>query len=280
MLAIETGPQIPPVPSDLVANGTAAWAFTWFTLISFALVAIWALHAGFRKRNWLPLALLAGGTMCGFLEPGADVFGLTYYPANTPLLVFEGFDRQIPVFVFLGEGMFFATAVYGAYRLLLAGTPVKRLLWFMALFSLFDAVMEMFLIHFGVMTYYGNNPSRILGLPLYAIVQNGALALVLGWVVLALAPQLRGWRHPAWILIVPSAFAAQAIAATWPMYGGLNSAFPTPVMWALTVLVTATNLALPLYVIHTPIARAYRPSIPGTTQTVGTGDVRAPVPAP
>ncbi|MGH8195670.1 MAG: hypothetical protein ACREQ8_14915 [Woeseiaceae bacterium] len=248
----------PPIPTHLLANQTASWIFLAFTAVAFAATLLWALRRAIVSADRLPLILLAGGVLCGFLEPMGDILGATYYPTNTPLLVWEMFGRQIPLFVFVGEGMFFATAVYGAYRLYLAGTSIQKLISFMLLFSAFDAAMEMTSIHFNVMTYYGNNPVLVLGLPLYSIVQNGALAIVLGWIVLILSSKLKG-EQAVWIApLIPLAFGLQALVTTWPMYLGLNSEFSTTTMLALGLLATAANLALPLYVLNSRRVRDLR----------------------
>lgn len=76
---------------------------------------------------------------------------------------------------------------------------------------------------FHVMTYYGDNPTLIFGLPLYALVQNGALALVGGWTILVAAPRLPGMRKLFLALLVPLSFGLQAFITTWPMYLGLNT---------------------------------------------------------
>jgi len=248
----------PLVPAEMVADRTASLIFLGFTAISFVGVLIWAATNFIRTRETLPLILLVGGGLCGFLEPFGDILGATFYPLNTPLLVFEAFGRHIPLYVFVGESMFFASAVYIAYKFLRDGMPAPKLLAIIAAFSAFDAAMEMTCIHFHVMTYYGNNPVLILGLPLYSIVQNGALAVVGGWIILVLEPKLRGGR--AWWLapVVPIGFGLQAFVTTWPMYLGLNSDFSRSTMLWLGLLVTALNLALPLWCIYSPAARHYR----------------------
>lgn len=248
----------PHVPTDMVANQTASLIFLGFTALSFVGVLTWATRHFLRTHDKLPLILMVGGALCGFLEPGGDILGATFYPLNTPLLAFEAFGRHIPLYVFVGESMFFASAVYIAYQFLLSGMPTRKLVAIIVAFSAFDAAMEMTCVHFHVMTYYGNNPLLILGLPLYAIVQNGALAVVGGWTILALEPKLRGRR--AWWLapIVPIGFGLQAFVATWPMYLGLNSEFSRPTMLLLGLVATALNLSLPLWCIYSPPARKYR----------------------
>lgn len=250
--------QHPPVPYDLVANETASWGFLAFTAVSFIATLAWAIRTGVRSQDWLPLLLMGGGALCGFLEPLADLLGATFYPMNTPLLVFELFGRHIPLFVFVGESMFFATAVYAAYRLFIAGVSAAKLLGILLLFSLFDAAMEMTVIQFGVMTYYGNNPTLIFGLPAYSLVQNGALAVVGGWTVLAVLPLLRGRKKLLIIPIVPLSFGLQAFITTWPMYLGLNIDASRSTLLVLGLIATVANLALPLWCINSRLARTYR----------------------
>ena len=255
--------QHPRVPTEMVADQTASLIFLAFTALSFLGVLTWATRHYLRTQDKLPLILMVGGALCGFLEPFGDLLGATFYPLNTPLLVFEAFGRQVPLYVFVGESMFFASAVYIAYRFLRSGMPTRKLLTIIVAFSMFDAAMEMTCIHFHVMTYYGNNPLLVLGLPLYAIVQNGALAVVGGWTILVLEPKFQGRRRAWWLApVVPISFGLQAFVATWPMYLGLNSDFSRPTMLALGLVSTALNLALPLLCIYSPQAAAARRSAP------------------
>ena len=250
--------QHPRIPTEMFADPTASLIFLGFTVASFVGVLIWATKYFTRTQELLPIILLVGGALCGFLEPIGDILGATFYPLNTPLLVFDALGRHIPLFVFIGESMFFASAVYIAYTFLRDGMAAPKLLAIIAAFSVFDAAMEMTCIHFNVMTYYGNNPVLILGLPLYSIVQNGALAVVGGWIVLVLEPKLQGGR--AWWLApaIPIGFGAQAFVTTWPMYLGLNADFSRSTMLWLGLLATALNVALPLWCIYSPVAARYR----------------------
>ena len=138
-------------------------------------------------------------------------------------------------------------------------------------FSLFDAAMEMTISQFHVMTYYGDNPTLILGLPLYSLVQNGALALVGGWTILVAAPHLLGVRKLLLALLVPLSFGLQAFVTTWPMYLGLNTGASRSSLLILGLIATAANLALPILCVYSPQARALRTHpVPARTQS-GTG---------
>ncbi|WP_239001726.1 MULTISPECIES: hypothetical protein [unclassified Mycobacteroides] len=267
--------QHPTIPIEMATNVAASWGFLAFTVVSFIATLVWALRLGVRSNNWLPLILMAGGALCGFLEPLGDILGATFYPLNTPLLVFELFGRHTPLYVFVGESMFFATAVYYAYRFLVTGMGVARLLVIIVVFSLFDAAMEMTAIHFHVMTYYGDNPTLILGLPLYALIQNGALAVVGGWAVLIAIPRLAGLQRLLLIPLVPIAFALQAFIATWPMYLGLNSGASRSVLLLLGLVVSITNAALPLLCIYSRTARTYRIAATSQEAPVLTGSAHS-----
>lgn len=250
--------QHPSIPIDMTANVAASWGFLAFTVVSFIATLVWAVRLGLRSQDWLPLILMGGGALCGFLEPFGDILGATFYPLNTPLLVFELFGRHIPLYVFVGESMFFATAVYYAYRFFVTGVGVARLLVIIVVFSLFDAAMEMTAIHFHVMTYYGDNPTLVLGLPLYVLIQNGALAVVGGWAVLIVTPHLAGIQRLLLIPLVPLAFGFQAFIATWPMYLALNTDASRPTLLLVGTVVTVTNAALPLLCIYSRSAREHR----------------------
>lgn len=252
------GLELPEPPVAMAANQAAAWVFTGFCAVLAVVVLGWSAWMAVRRRDGLPLTLMAGGAMCGLLEPSGDILGLTWHPSDTPLIAFTLLGRHIPAYVPIGEAMFFALGGYGAYRLFLQGRPVRSVVILMAAFSAFDAAMEMLATQFGVFTYYGDNPSRIFGLPLYALVQNGGLAIVIGWVALVIAPHLRGIRWLAAPLVVPGAFAAYVIACTWPVYLALNAQAPGAVVLPIAIGCAGLNFALPYVLLKTSVVDRFR----------------------
>ncbi|MEV0341438.1 hypothetical protein AB0H49_20645 [Nocardia sp. NPDC050713] len=238
------GLDLPAPPVEMEANLTAAWAFTGFCLGMFVLVSIWALWMAAARREWIPIALLAGGALCGFGEPLGDILGLTWYPVDTPLIAFTWLGRVIPLYVPLGEAMFIALGGYGVYKMLQLGTPPKRLLGIMAAFALLDAVMEIAAAQSGVYVYYGNNPSLIFGLPAYVIIQNGGMSIVVGW-----AAYFATRNSPKMALALPFAipclYGAYAFGCTWMVYTAINADAPTYISAPLVVVSLVTNFTVP-----------------------------------
>ena len=247
--AQEIGLHLPRQPVEMSANLPAAWAFTVFCLGMFFLVSIWALWIATSRKEWVPVALLVGGALCGFCEPLGDILGLTWYPTNTPLIAFTWLGRVIPLYVPLGEAMFIALGGYGVYRLLQIGTPRKRMLGIMAGFAVLDAVMEIAAAQSGVYVYYGNNPSLIFGLPAYVIIQNGGMAIVVGWTA-HMATRHSSKMTLALPFAIPCLYGAYAIGCTWMVYTAINADAPVYISAPLVIVSLVTNFTVPYILVR------------------------------
>ncbi|WP_071289491.1 hypothetical protein [Mycolicibacterium llatzerense] len=236
----------PDIPADLKASTAASLAFLAFTAVSFLLALLWAVRHAKRDGNWMPLSLLAGGFLLGFCEPIGDLMGATFYPEQ-PLRVLNILNRQIPLYVFVGESMFVASGVYLGYRLLAERASVLRLWGVVALFALFDSAMEMTLAHFNVMNYYGHNPVLILGLPAYSVIQNGALVVAGGWFLLLFRPLLHGKGVLLAVPLCLQGFVVLVGLGTWPMYLALNTGQGHAALLTAGIVSVVLNAAITWY---------------------------------
>lgn len=248
-----------PYPADFSANVTFSW---WVSIISVLTVVpiciAMAIVLTRRVKSPLFLMICVSGALCTVLvEPMLDIVGATYYPHNSPFILFTLLGRPIPLYVLTGYVVWWALTWYAAYEAMRRGAQLKTLYAVMAAAALWDAATEMVATQNGVFTYYGN-PTLILGIPLSSIAQNGGLAIVGGFVLLVTVPHLHGWRWILFIPVIPMTYIAYAFACTMPAYLAIHSQAPKPVFWILALVATALNVGVPVVLAKSPIVARYR----------------------
>jgi hypothetical protein len=229
-------------PIEMSAHMGGAWAWTYLSIAgviaSFVLMTLRTI----RTRQILWLVLIPASAICFFLEPFGDVIGLTWYPADSPWIIGTWMGRPMPAYLLFTYTAYFSLGFYGCYSYLVKSPSVAAIARLWVITTLVNCSLEMTFLQMGVYVYYGNNPSKILGLPLYSMIQNGG-AVILGGLLLMWAERtLRGWRSLWLIPAVPGMFVAYAVAGTWPVYVALNSAAEgiwiwLPIAWAVVVCI-------------------------------------------
>ncbi len=193
-----------------------------------AAIAI-ALRQLARRRDPVPLLFLAGAAICTLLEPLDDVLGACWYPAVGQTRLFELMGRPIPFFVLPGYVMFMGGCSLTAY-LVLQTRGVGVLLRVLPLFAALEMFFEYLAVHSGTYVYYGTQPLRLLGFPLWWVPLNCTVPVAAAVIWTLLRPWLTGWRVLTVVALLPMLNAGVYAALAWPVWLTLNSAAPTAVL--------------------------------------------------
>jgi hypothetical protein len=94
----------------------------------------------------------------------------------------------------------------------------------------FACVFEITLINSGIFEYYGEQPGRLFGFPVYWAFTNSGEILAAAIMVAAIARYGRRGALLA-VPVVPAAFAGWILWAGWPVFGALNFDVGMPVKW-------------------------------------------------
>lgn len=226
----------PPAP-PLYLSMPHRWEAVFLVLVGVPTLigAVWALHRWFTKRDALPLVILLGGLACSILEPLVDVLGLCWYPRGQLVEAYELMGRPIPLFVPVGY-----TMLQGAFTLLTLQVFRQRgpkslwVLWIGAL--LFTVPFEFYAVHTGSYIYYGHQPLRVFGYPLWWAPVNAAVVIALAVAVIAGQSLWRGGRMLGFIPMAVAIDAGINAALAWPVYTVLWSDVPSYVTHAAGVL--------------------------------------------
>jgi hypothetical protein len=220
-----------------------------------------------RERTWLWIVLLPAGALCFLMEPIGDLLGATWYPPNSTLVFVEILGRPMPLYLLLTYAAYFPLGFWLCYRVLARGPSTRRMLGLWIAGALVNCAVEITFTQTGAHLYYGDNPVRIFGLPLYSIIQNGAFPILGGAVLLYARHNLRGVRSLWLLLIYPLGFLGFAVAATWPMYLALNTQAGPVLTWIAAVAAVTINLLLAAGILFSPWLRNLQLDAAQTGQT-------------
>lgn len=282
---IERGAERPgdgQVPLAPVLESDQTWARVMVVVLyaGFAAVVGWALWKALRGREPLPLVLLVAGVIAANIEPLGDHVGLIVYAPDIPWFDYWVMGRQMPSFIAVAECSYVAFGSYYAYRMIAAGRSLRDIGIVCALWvGIPEVAVEMLWHHWQIISYYGDNPTRVGGVPLYSIVQNSTLLPVYGITVFLGVRHLRGPRILWLVLAIPAVTIGYIVGVSWPVYLAIQSSWPAVVVWGAALATIVASVAGTYAALQYPDVRARRA---GRTDREGAGvpdEVRGPVPA-
>lgn len=233
------------------ANITAAWVLITLYAIASTGTLGYMVVESVRRRSLVPIAITLGIALAFPVEPITDVLGAIWYPSDLPLSP-ELMGWTLPFMAWMAYPLM-GPMYYLFYRLFTDGAPMRKVgISFAALTLALPFSLDCLFVYLDLMEYFGDNPTKVFGLPLYAAVVNGTVMLVIGAVVSVVAPHLRGW-HALWIApLVGCGFIAYYVGMQWPVYVALQSEFPDGVIWLAAMITIAFSLAATWFATQLP----------------------------
>lgn len=248
------------------ANTTVFWIFAAATFVMVGASVVIAAWETVRRRSALPLVLFASAALWLPNEPFIDAILGFQYASDAPATLFTLAGRVIPVSA-LGIGAMFFLFTWFVYRLILSGASNARIVTVAVVAGVIDWPLEILAIQHNVFEYYGDNPSRIFGLPFTSMVQNCFLYVFMACVLVMAVPYLRGWRSLLFLPVIPGCYYACALLCTWPAYLALHAGWGPVLFLPLALLAAAMNAYLPLAMLRLPAIDAVRGSERATPPT-------------
>ncbi|MDX8151817.1 hypothetical protein SK069_09450 [Patulibacter brassicae] len=269
--------QIPVAPV-LDADRTFAWAMVIGLYAGFAAAVVWAAVAWLRDREGVPAILLVAGVIAANIEPLGDHVGSIVYAPNIPWFDYTVMGRQMPSFILVGLAAYVACGSYYAYRMLAAGAPLRRIALVCVVFvGVPEILMELAWHHWHVIAYYGDNPTRILGIPLYTIVQNSTLLPVYGVATFLALRHLAGAQRLWLLVLVPTVTIGYIVGVSWPVYQAVQSSAPALVTWIAALWTCVGSVWISWAALHLPEVAALREE--RARREAGAAPAPAPAPA-
>lgn len=223
-------------------------------IIGFMIYSLWRT---ITHKDVVPWLFLLGGFLQSLQEPIFDQVDYLAMTVENTLPVWVVFDCIQPVFVPLFYMVILGIAPYCVFRSLQSGRlrTRKQLLLLHIGFTCIEFAGEIVAIKCGIFQYSGFQPFPIVpGAPLWIAVVNGALILVVPYLVWKLHPEAGqgkfDWRWLAipWIMCV--GLSIIAFGCTWPIQFAFSFGYPAgvdPVPWIYVGAIISMMLSITLY---------------------------------
>lgn len=238
---------IVPMPV-MPAPQPAGTIFLFGTCVILAALLLWWYLGGERRRHgWiLPLTFAGTALSAVMIEPIYDNTLLYWYPDENSLAFFRGYERTIPWYVPLGYAWFFGGTAYAVWRFIESGSSAGRIWQLFFATVVIDWLAVSICEWLNLSAFYGNQPFHIVGSPIWFSFCDATGGFVLGAALYKLVPYLRRSKR-LWLLLLPSfTYAATLGSTTAPVSLALNSAWPSPLVWAAG----AATMAFCMVAIH------------------------------
>lgn len=192
---------MPTPPVDLAMPGTAQAVMLVITAVAAVGAIGLAVRQCRRRHDLVPIYLMLGAALAIFYEPVGDILGMAYYPEAGQVGWIDTFGRSTPMFIALLYFVYFPPFIMWFLGQVDKGMTVATWwkVWGATVISTF--VFEPIPLHFGLWTYYGPQPLRLFGFPLYWAFLNATFIYVLAMGVYAIVRHFPSRHH--W-LIVPA----------------------------------------------------------------------------
>lgn len=238
---------------------TAQTVMLVLTALAAAGTVLLAWRESQRRRDLVPLFVLAGAALAIYYEPLGDMLGLAYYPEIGQVTWIDTFGRKTPLFVALIYFSYFPPFIFWFLRA--AEVGITRRTWWRVWGGTVAAtfIFEPIPLHFGLWLYYGEQPFRLFGFPLYWAFINATFVFGLAIGVLVIVRNFPSRQHWLIVPVMPMLLLCCHGAPSLPVATALNtsdSEWVTSFGATLTIVLCALISWMASAVLCTPSQRA------------------------
>jgi len=249
-------------PTGLRGDKTADTIVFVISLVVLAGLLLW----GLRKRDFRLIGLLIGAGLAGFVEAQLDLLSRIWWASDLPT-AYTVFGRPIPTLVLATYSLAIGGGMYLVYRICAAGAKRTDIIRLGVVLMVAESVFEMILMTTSFYKYYGPQPLRVFGFPLYWGAINSVSMVAGGVGVYAYRERLTGRAALLTIAIPPLAFGLD-FAVGWPTWDVMNT-HASQLTMSLVSLSTIALCGAELYMLSWVVER----STAQTAAPIGSDDV-------
>jgi hypothetical protein len=240
--------SVPAGVRDLQAPDGSSEALLAVFLVLGLASAAYAVILAVRRRDPLPVLMIAGAGVAVFNEATFDVLGHIWYPVNVHPRAFTMLDRPIPLSLVFGYLPFLGLLPVLIARAIDEGVARSRL-WALALgIAGANLAIDILGTQLGTWSYYGDWPLKyIAGSPLVA-----AAPFAIAGLLAATRSRLTGPRRALVVLIPATGLGATFAGAGWPAFAAMNIAGTPLIVQVAAGVVTLILSASIIHVVSSP----------------------------
>jgi hypothetical protein len=245
--------QIPAPPADMVMPAVyKSMLIPQFAVL--ALVLAWIIVEARKAKSLTPILILVGAAVASLCECLWDVLDCVWYPQYGQTPLYRIFNISVPVWMLTAYPCYLGGLGYWVYKWLGKGMTLSQLWTFWVIAWLANFVLEIPMLQLGVYVYYGPQPFKILGFPLWQAMGNSLMPIFIGAIVYAWKDVLHGLRSLLIVPIVPVAMVFALGGVGWPMWLAMNSGRGYEVTYPAAVVSLGLSLML-VYLVGLKVCR-------------------------
>ena len=240
------GRLLPADTTPLHPSSLAGWLLTGYAGGLAVLVAVpWAVWTYRKRRDVLPMLILAAGVLASFGEAQLDLAGHLRWAPSLPGPVWTIYGLHVPAVAPPAYVWFMGLLPYWVYLVLKRGCTTRQFCWMAFTFGLVEGVTEFAGLGMHTYEYYGSQPFKFGGFPSYWAFTNAAAICTVGVMVYVLWPMVvdRGWRRLA---VLPVGLVGVTIAefgTGFPTFLAINAQIPSWLEWMIGALTYVVAVA-------------------------------------
>ena len=234
--------QIPKPPTEMVMS-VHYDAILAVNVVLLASIMVWIVREAIRSGRALPVLFMGGAAIASLLECIFDVMVLVWWPHYGPAPEYRFLNISVPLWMLAAYPWYIGGMGYFAYRGFRDGIS-RAGLWKLYFFGwIANFALEMPPLQIGnIYAYYGDQPFRVLGFPMWMAMTNCLMPILAGALIASLDDVLRGPRSLMVLALVPMAVGSAEIATGWPIWLALNSGLGYGATYAAGVAVLGLSL--------------------------------------
>jgi hypothetical protein len=225
---------MPRVPVYGISSSVQSTAIAICAILALGSLAFCVLRAR-REGSLLPLYLFAAGALTVVFEPYPDVLGAAVFPERDQIVWITEFGRHIPMYIGLTYMFYWAPAwllILGHFQ---RGISVRAFWAVCGVMLVATCAIELVPLHFHLWTYYGQQPLRIGGFPLWWAFINGHSFIASSVVLVLLLRLLPANRRFLLVPIMPAVVLAVHTGGAMIGYSTVSSTSDRTVAWVGTL---------------------------------------------
>lgn len=230
------GRILPANTAPLHPTSFEGWFFTAYAGAIVVVLALpWALRALRKRRDALPLLMLAAGAITSLGEPQLDLISHLRWANNLPGPAFTMFGLHVPALIPPCYMLFMGLEAYWIVKVLQRGCTKAQFAWMAFFVGLSDAIMENPGLLMHTYQYYGNQPFKFGDFPYYYAFTNSVAICTIAVLVYFAWPRVKdnGWTMLA---ILPLGIIGTTIGefgTGFPVFLALNANIATWLQWVI-----------------------------------------------
>ena len=191
----------------------------------------WALIKLLRDRDSLPVLALLGGVVVCVWEPMVDVLGQCWHPISGQMTAYEALGRKIPLVLPVTNPWYFGGIAALLYYRFKRGVTAQWLYKTWGALMIAAFLLEVTPLQYGTWIYYGDQPFRVAGFPLWWSFVNIGGVIVSATLIYAVQKFISNplLRAAGVVCAIPVADGIANAGAGWPVWYALNLPHDAPI---------------------------------------------------